>query len=249
METVTAPAEAASKDLAPTEPAEPAPVHAEPTSAATSVAETADDTPDEPASEATDERRAGHNRTLTLTGLGLAAIAELYLQLGDATNRTKSIGLGILVAGAVLFALGAAAGVLPSQFRRVRLPMLPPNRVFRPGPSAVAGAVGGMAFNTLMGRLLIGSTVAIGAPGGSSVSAEIAGPARVGTASVRTAAAPLPVGCGSTCSAGGTVVAASGDRSGAGAGSVGPGAAGVCAWIGTDWPAGLSRPPQASQKT
>lgn len=96
---------------------------------------------------------------MTLIGLALAAVAEIYLQFGEMTNRTKSIGLGLLVAGAILFALGAASGVLPGKLRRLRLPLLVPTRVFRPGPPAVAGAVGGLAFVTLIGRLLVGSTV------------------------------------------------------------------------------------------
>jgi hypothetical protein len=157
-EAAPAPVERATASTATAEPTGVTPAPAELAEADTAPVTASDEEPEEPPAEPTDSGRSG-NRTLTLTGLGLAAAAELYLQVGDMTNRTKSIGLGLLLAGAILFALGAASGVLPARLRRVRLPMLIPTRVFQPGPPAVAGAVGGLAFLTLIGRLLAGSTV------------------------------------------------------------------------------------------
>jgi hypothetical protein len=156
--TIAAPPEAATAEAALAEPASAAPS----SRVSMRAAPAADDKPEQPdasTSGPTDERRASQHRILSLTGVGLAALAELYLQLGDPTNRTKSIGLALLVAGAILFGLGAAAGVLPASLRRVRLPLLLPTQAFKPGPSAVAGAVGALAFVTLIGRLLVGSTV------------------------------------------------------------------------------------------
>jgi 4-amino-4-deoxy-L-arabinose transferase-like glycosyltransferase len=100
----------------------------------------------------------GPTPSLTLAGLGLAAAGELYLQFAGPTNRVKAIGVAMLLAGAILFALGAAEGLLPARFRRVRLPSLPPPRVFGQGPPRIAAAVGSLAFVTLIVRLLVGST-------------------------------------------------------------------------------------------
>ena len=99
----------------------------------------------------------GPTRSLTFAGLGLAAAGELYLQYAEPTNRVKTIGLAMLVAGGILFALGAAEGLLPASMRRVRLPALLPLRVFGQGPPRIAAAVGGLAFLTLVVRLLVGS--------------------------------------------------------------------------------------------
>src|SRR5262249_25160877 len=106
---LSAPAEPASVAL-PTASVAPTPTR--PVDAIQTVPLWADDEAEEPASGIEPDSGSGQGRVLTLAGAGLAAVAELYLQFGDPTNRTKTIGLGMLLAGAILFALGAAEGLL-----------------------------------------------------------------------------------------------------------------------------------------
>jgi hypothetical protein len=96
-------------------------------------------------------------RTLTLAGFGVAALSELYFQLGAATPTTKTLSMIGLVVAAVLFGLGAVQRWLPADLDPPVLGRVSPLRVFRPGTGAIAGGVGALAFATLLGRLWTGS--------------------------------------------------------------------------------------------
>ncbi|MFN8635934.1 MAG: zinc ribbon domain-containing protein [Chloroflexota bacterium] len=129
------------------------------------VLDTASNTVESPPSEAAPapvEPRwarptASQARWLTLLGVALAVLGELYLQWADPSNRVKAAGLLCLVVAGGMFGVGARTSFLASSPLRPRLLLHPLTAVFQPGPPAIAAGVGGLAFVTLLGRLLFGS--------------------------------------------------------------------------------------------
>ena len=98
-------------------------------------------------------------RLLTLGGLGLAIIGELYLQFAEPTNTSKATGLIGLALGALLFGLGAVRSFEAPGLHRFPLGRLLPTGAYgRSGWAALSAAVGLLAFVTLIARLLYGST-------------------------------------------------------------------------------------------
>jgi hypothetical protein len=102
----------------------------------------------------------GRARLLTIAGVFVALVGELFLQLMDPSNRGKALGLGLLVTGAGLFGLGAVQTFLRPVRRWSHADRFPPLAVFPPGPSALAAGTGTIVFATLLGRLWSGSTAA-----------------------------------------------------------------------------------------
>ena len=103
---------------------------------------------------------AGRARLLTIAGVFVALVGELFLQLMDPSNRGKALGLGLLLAGASLFGLGAVQTFLAPVRRWSPIDRFPLLAVFPPGQAALAAGTGTIVFATLLGRLWSGSTAA-----------------------------------------------------------------------------------------
>jgi hypothetical protein len=99
-------------------------------------------------------------RLLTVVGFLAAIAGQAFLHFGTPSNWTKAGGISLLVAGAVMFGLGAVRTYLQPVRPWTQADQFALVGVVTPGPSMLAAGIGGVVFATLLGRLLSGSTAA-----------------------------------------------------------------------------------------